>query len=179
MLLERMDRDKEAVDVFLAAADHFQTAELPLEYIQAIRLAGQSARYAGDFDRVRELLGRARPVLESLPSAEQSVLFQHAGIHWDLTMLATQQGDLETAVAEATTAAEYYQRGGFESQLLNARLLIAEHGSTDDSMLREIFTSLPTGDDQWRRAGYLLADRLRLLDRTPEADALEDRLANS
>ncbi|HET6293212.1 MAG TPA: hypothetical protein VFG33_07555 [Kribbella sp.] len=179
MLLEQLDRDKEAVDVLLIAADHFQTAELPIEYVQAIRLAGQSARYAGDFDRVRELLGRARPVLESLPSAEQSVLFQHAGIHWDLTMLAMQQGDLETAVVEATQAAESYERGGFESQLLNARLLIAEHGSTDDAMLREIFTSLPTGADQWRRAGFLLADRLRFLDRTTEAEALEARLGGA
>ena len=39
LLLERLDRDKEAVDVFLAAAEYFETAELPLEYVQAIRLA--------------------------------------------------------------------------------------------------------------------------------------------
>ena len=46
-------------------------------------------------------------------------------------------------------------------------------------MLREIFTSLPTGDDQWRRAGYLLADRLRFLDRTTEAEALEAHLGGA
>ena len=44
MLLERLDRDNEAINVFLAAAEHFETAELPVEYVQALRLASQSAR---------------------------------------------------------------------------------------------------------------------------------------
>lgn len=179
LLLERLDRDKEAVDAFLAAAEHFETAELPIEYVQAIRLAGQSARYAGDFALAEELLDHARPALDALPSAEESVLFQRAGISWDLAMLAMQQGETESAVGHAQQAAESYERGGFESQLLNARLLVAEHGTTDDTMLREIFESLPTSDDHWHRAGYLLADRLRTLNRTPEAESLETRLTNS
>jgi tetratricopeptide (TPR) repeat protein len=176
LLLEKLDRDKEAVDVFLAAAEHFEAAELPIEYIQAIRLAGQSARYAGDFDLVEQLLDKARPVLESLPSAEQSVLFQRAGIHWDLAMLKMQQGETTAAADCARSAAEYYERGGYEGQLINARLLIAEHGTTDDAMLREIFAGLPTGDDVWYRAGWLLVDRLRTLGRTVEAEAVETQL---
>ncbi|TDU91015.1 hypothetical protein EV138_4616 [Kribbella voronezhensis] len=176
LLLERMDRDKEAVDIFLTAAEHFEAAELPLAYVQAVRLAAQSARYAGDFDVVDQLLDRARPVLESLPSAEQPVLFQQAGIHWDLAMLKMQQGSISEAVEHARNAAEYYERGGFEGQLLNARLLIAEHGTTDATMLQDIFTTLPTGDESWHRTGWLLADRLRTLGRTAEAEALEKQL---
>jgi cellulose synthase operon protein C len=176
LLLEKLDRDKEAVDVFLAAAEHFEAAELPIEYVQAIRLAGQSARYAGDFDLVEQLLDQACPVLDSLPSAEQAVLFQQAGIHWDLAMLKMQQGDTAAAVDRAHHAAEYYERGGYEGQLINARLLIAEHGTTDATMLQEIFAGLPTGDDTWYRAGWLLVDRLRTLDRSVEADALETKL---
>jgi tetratricopeptide (TPR) repeat protein len=153
LLLERMDRDKEAVDAFLMAAEHFETAELPIAYVQAIRLGAQSARYAGDFDLTIQLLDRARPVLESLPSADQSVLFQQAGIHWDLAMLKMQQGSVPEAIEQARSAAEYYERGGFEGQLINARLLIAEHGTTDDVMLQEIFAGLPTGDEVWYRAG--------------------------
>ena len=179
LLLERLDRDKEAVDVFLAAAEHFETAELPIEFVQAVRLAAQSARYAGDFDLIPQLLDRVRPVLDSLPSADETVLFQQAGVHWDLAMLAMQRGEIPAAVDYARQAAESYERGGFEGQLLNARLLIAEHGTTDDQMLQEIFNSLPTGHDQWHRAGYLLADRLRGLDRSAEAEALEARLTSS
>ena len=175
-LLERMDRDKEAVDAFLAAAEYFETAELPIEYVQALRLAGQSARYCGDFDLVSQLLDRARPALEPLPSHDQAVVFQQAGINWDLAMVALQKGEMTAAVQQATQAAEYYERGGFEGQLLNAKLLIAEHGTTDDTLLRELFTSLPSGDDLWYRAGWLLVDRLRVMDRQEEAAALETRL---
>ncbi|TWD79375.1 hypothetical protein FB561_0433 [Kribbella amoyensis] len=176
-LLERLDRDEEAVDSFLAAAEYFQAAELPIDHVQALRLAGQSARYSGNFDLVRDLAGRAVPVLDALPSAEQPVLFQRAGIHWDLALLALQQGDTATAVAEAGQAVEPYERGGFEDQALNARLLIAEHGSTDAEPLREIFTSLPTGHDQYLRAGWLLVDRLRQLGRPAEADTLAEKLS--
>lgn len=178
MLLERMDRDQEAVDALLAASEYFKSAEQPLEYVQALRLAGQSARYCGDFDLVTQLLDRARPVLELLPLADQSVLFQLAGIHWDLAMLGLQKGESSAAVEQARLAAEYYERGGFEGQLINARLLIAEHGSTDDVLVREIFESAPAGEDLWYRAGYLLIDRLRSLGRTDEAGALEARLTN-
>lgn len=176
LLLERMDRDDEAVDVFLAAAEHFEKAELPLAYVQAIRLGAQSARYSGEFDLVVQLLDRVRPVLDSLPSAEQSVLFQQAGIHWDLALLRLEQRSVEEAVAEARSAAQYYERGGYEGQLTNARLLIAEHGTTDEAMLQEIFEGLPTGDESWYRAGWLLVDRLRTLGRPVDADALTNRL---
>ena len=179
MLLERMDRDQEAVDALLAAAEYFQAAELPIEYVQAIRLAGQSARYCGDFDLVEQLLDRAGPVLEALPSADQTVLFQQAGIHWDLAMLELQKGDIPAAVAQARQAAEHYERGGFEGQLVNARLLIAEHGTTDDVMVREIFDSLPTGEQAWQRAGYLLLDRLQSQGHQEEAAALQARLTGS
>ncbi|WP_433009742.1 tetratricopeptide repeat protein [Kribbella sp. CA-294648] len=178
MLLERMDRDEEAVDALLAAAEYFESAERPVEYVQAIRLAGQSARYTGNFDLVTELLERARPVLESLPSADQSVLFQQAGLHWDLALLELQKGETAAAVAEARQAADYYERGGFEAQRTNARLLIAEHGTTDDALLREIFESTPPGEDLWYRAGYLLVDRLHTLNNPTEATTLEAQLTN-
>ncbi|GAA1552285.1 hypothetical protein [Kribbella lupini] len=175
-LLERLDRDKEAVDVFVAAAAYFEAAEQPLEYVQALRLAGQSARYAGDFTQVRELLDRAEPVLQALPSADEHVLFQQAGIHWDRAILALQQGEVGTLVAEATQALEAYERGGYEDQHLNAQLLLAEHATTDETALQQIFTTLPTSHPHYHRTGYLLADRLRQLDRHQEADALEAQL---
>jgi hypothetical protein len=178
MLLERLDRDQEAVDALVAAAEYFEAAEQPIEFVQAIRLAAQSARYSGDFDLVTRLLDRAQPVLEALPSADEAVTFQQAGIHWDLALLELQKGEPTAAVDQARRAAEYYERGRFEGQLINARLLIAEHGTTDDVLAREIFESAPAGGDLWYRAGYLLLDRLRALGRTDDANALEARLTN-
>lgn len=175
-LLERLDRDKEAVDAFLAAAELYDPAELPIDHVQVLRLAGQSARYCGDFDLVSQLLERALPILEPLPADDQAVLFQRAGIHWDLALLALQKGEPASAVREAQQSAEYYERGGFEGQLLNSRLLIAEHGTTDDVMLRELFTSIPTGDELWHRAGWLLVDRLQALGRADEAATVETQL---
>ncbi|GAA3553179.1 hypothetical protein [Kribbella ginsengisoli] len=178
MLLERMDRDEEAVDALVAAAEYFEAAEQPIEYVQAIRLAAQSARYCGNFPLVPELLAKAQPVLEALPSADESVIFQQAGIHWDLAMLELSKGDPAAAVAQAHQAAAYYERGAFDSQLTNAKLLIAEHGTTDEALAREIFNSTTPGDDFWYRSGYLLLDRLRTQGQTEEATALETRLTN-
>jgi cellulose synthase operon protein C len=179
MLLERLDRDQEAVDALLAAAEYFESAERPIEFVQALRLAGQSARYCGDFDLVRQLLDRCQPALDALPSADETVLFQQAGIHWDLALVELQVGETAAAVSHAQQAAEYYERGGFEGQLINARLLVAEHGTTDDTLVREIFDSLPVGDPTWHRAGYLLVDRLRASDQPEEASSLEARVRDS
>ncbi|GAB2631168.1 tetratricopeptide repeat protein [Kribbella swartbergensis] len=179
LLLEQLDRDQEAVDAFLQAASYYGTAEQPVEQVQALRLAAQSARYTGDFGRATELIDTAGPLLESLPSADERVLFQTAGVHWDLAMIALQQGETATAVQHATQAAEHYERGGYEHQHANARLLIAEHGTTDEKLAEQLFTSLPTGHDIWYRAGYLLADRLRTQGSTQEAATLEARLSDS
>ncbi|MGW1342551.1 tetratricopeptide repeat protein [Kribbella sp. NPDC002412] len=176
MLLSQLDRDEEAVDALVAAAAYYEAGEQPVEQAQAIRLAAQSARYAGNFTQAVELVERARPLLEALPSADQRVLFQTAGIHWDLAVIALQQGETETAVQHATQAAEHYERGGFEDQHTNARLLVAEHGTTDEKLVEQIFTTLPTGHDLWHRAGWLLVDRLRTQGREQEATTLESRL---
>jgi tetratricopeptide (TPR) repeat protein len=177
LLLEQLNQDDDAVDAFLTAASYFETAEQPIEQVQAVRLAAQSARYAGNFAQAVDLIERTRPILDALPSADQGVLFQTAGAHWDLALIALQQGETETAVQHAVQAAEHYERGGYEDQHTNARLLIAEHGTTDEKLVEQIFTTLPTGHDLWYRAGWLLVDRLRLLDRAAEAEALEARLA--
>ncbi|MFI7062155.1 tetratricopeptide repeat protein [Kribbella sp. NPDC050124] len=176
LLLSQLDRDEEAVDALVAAAAYYEAGEQPVEQVQAVRLAAQSARYAGNFAQAVELVERARLLLEALPSADQRVLFQTAGVHWDLAVIALQQGETETAVQQATQAADHYEKGGFEDQHTNARLLIAEHGTTDAKLAEDIFTTLPTGHDLWYRAGYLLLDRLRTEGRTQEADALETRL---
>ena len=116
-------------------------------------------------------------MLESLPSADEHVLFQQAGIHWDLAMLEAAAGSSgggcrrgDAGGASTTNAA------ATRTSYINARLLIAEHGTTDEAVLQEIFTGLPTGDDLWYRAGWLLVDRLRTLGRPADADALENRL---
>ncbi len=176
ILLEQLDRDEAAVDAFLAAASYYETAEQPVEQVQALRLAAQSARYVGNFAQAVELIERTRPVLDALPSADQRVLFQTAGIDWDLALIALQQGDTETAVRHAALAAEHYKRGGYADQHTNARLLIAEHGTTDEKLVEQIFTTLPTGHDLWYRAGWLLVDRLNTQGRSQEAQALQDRL---
>jgi tetratricopeptide (TPR) repeat protein len=176
LLLEQMERDEEAIDAFLTAASYYGTAEQPIEQVQALRLAAQSARYTGDFDRANALIDSTVPFLESQPSADERVLFQTAGVHWDRALIALQQGETDTAVQHATQAAEHYERGGYADQHTNARLLIAEHGTTDEKLVEQIFTTLPTGHDLWHRAGWLFVDRLRSQGRTQEATALEARL---
>jgi tetratricopeptide (TPR) repeat protein len=176
LLLEKLDRDEEAVEVFLSAASYCAAAEQPIDQVQALRLAAQSARYTGNFARAIELTERGRPILDALPSADQPVIFQTAGIHWDLAMIALHQGDSATAVLQATQAADHYERGGYEDQHLNARLLIAEHG-TDEAYLEQLFPTLTPNTDPWYRAGWLLVDRLHAQGRAQEATTLESRLS--
>ncbi|GAB3946532.1 hypothetical protein GCM10029976_074230 [Kribbella albertanoniae] len=176
ILLEQLDRDDEAIDVFLTAAQHFGTAESPLQQAQAIRLAAQSARYTGDHARALELVTSAQPILDALPSADQDVIFQSAGVHWDLSLIHLQQGDQATAVTHADEAADLYERGGYEDQYLNAQLLLAEHGTEDEKALQDLFNELPANTDLWYRTGYLLVDRLRGVGQADAAAALETRL---
>ncbi|WP_405062039.1 hypothetical protein OG474_10360 [Kribbella sp. NBC_01505] len=179
ILLEQLDRDEEAVDVFLAAAQHFATAESALSQVQAIRLAAQSARYTGDNERAVELVSSVQPILEALPSADQDVIFQTAGVYWDLALIHLQHGDRTAAVAHADEAADLYERGGYEDQYLNAQLLLAEHGTEDEKALDDLFNSLTPETDLWYRTGYLLVDRLRGVGNPDAAAALETRLNSS
>ena len=91
-------------------------------------------------------------------------------------MIALHQGDSATAVQQATQAADHYERGGYEDQHLNARLLIAEHGP-DEQYLEQLFPTLTPGTEPWYRAGWLLVDRLHTQGRTPEATTLEAELS--
>ena len=176
LLLEKLDRDDEAVEVLLSAASQYAVAEEPIEQVQALRLAAQSARYTGDFARAVELIESARPILAALPSAEQSVIFQTAGVHWDLALIALHHGDSDTAVQQASQAADHYERGGYADQQINARLLIAEHGTPDEQSLERLFPTLTAGTEPWYRAGWLLVDRLKTQGRTQDAASLEERL---
>ncbi|MEV5964775.1 hypothetical protein AB0L70_23590 [Kribbella sp. NPDC051952] len=176
LLLEQLDRDEEAVEVLVSAASQYAAAEQPTGQVQALRLAGQSARYTGDFTRAVQLIESARPILDALPSADQHVIFQTAGIHWDLALIALQQGDPNIAVQQATQAAEHYERGGFEDQHVNARLLVAEH-STDETYVEQLFPTLTQGTEPWYRAGWLLVDRLRTQGRDHDATKLEEQLS--
>ncbi|PZF82175.1 tetratricopeptide repeat protein [Jiangella anatolica] len=176
LLLQQLDRDEAAVDSFLAAASFYVAAEQPVDQVQAVRLAGQSAAYLGNVDQALELLERVRLVLDALPSADPLVLFQTAGVEWDLAMIALRRGETDAAVRHATRAAELYERGGHDDMHASARLLIAEHGSTDEKQVEQLFTSLPEGHDLWYRAGWLLVDRLNAQGRTHEAATLESRL---
>ncbi|WP_329482019.1 hypothetical protein OG555_07105 [Kribbella sp. NBC_01484] len=176
LLLEKLDRDEEAVEVLLSAASQYAAAEQPIEQVQALRLAAQSARYTGDFAQAVELIDSARPLLTALPSADQRVIFQTAGVHWDLALIALQRGDADTAVQQASQAADHYERGGYADQQLNAHLLVAEH-SADETLLEQLFPTLTTGTEPWYRAGWLLVDRLRSQGRTTEATSLEARLS--
>jgi cellulose synthase operon protein C len=176
LLLQQLDRVEPAVDAFLAAASSYEAAEQHVDQVQAVRLAAQSARDLGDFDRAVELLERTRPVLDALPSADQLTLFQAAGLDWDLAWIALRRGETDAAVRHASQAAELYERGGYEDMHISARLLVAEHGTTDETLVEQIFTALPSGHELWHRAGWLLVDRLNAQGRTQEATALEARL---
>ncbi|HEU4945863.1 MAG TPA: hypothetical protein VFT31_01805 [Kribbella sp.] len=176
-LLERLDRDSEAVEPLTDAAGLYLAADRPYDQLVALRRAGRSAMYAGDFEEARALFGQARAVVDSLPADDPRTTFHDAGLWYNLAEIAIRTNDRSNAVDQMTRAAELYERSGHDDQAIDAYLIRTSWGGTaDESKLRSIHGEVPPGSDYWYRAGWLLVDLLREQNRDDQADALEAEL---
>lgn len=179
-LLERLDRDHEAVEVLEDAAALYLRAELPYEQVVALRRAGRSAMFVEDFDGARAFFGRARQALDVLPSDDPRTTFHDAGLWYNLAEVAIRTNDRPTAIAQMTRAADLYEQGGHDEQAIDAFLIQTEWGGDQDGgRLRLIRDRVPPRSDFWYRAGWLLVDLLRADGREKDANALEAELTQA
>jgi tetratricopeptide (TPR) repeat protein len=177
-LLERLDRDGEAVGPYQAAADGYDAADAAVDRVRALRKAARSARFAERPADAARLLAGAEAALLPLPSAEPDVAFHSAGLDYDRAILAQDAGRVDEAVQLLHRAAEAYEALGADDNAADARLTMAMllDAPRAEPELRRVFDAVEPGGNLWYRAGYALADALRDLNREPEAIALEATL---
>jgi cellulose synthase operon protein C len=177
-LLDRLDRDGEAVGAYEAAAAGFGTADAPVDRVRALRKAGRSARFAERPADAARLLDAVEAALLPLPSAEPEVAFHTAGLDFDRAVLAQDAGRTDDAVRLLDRAADGYEAIGADDNAADARLTLATllPSAESEPALRRVFDAAEPGTNLWYRAGYTLADVLRDLNRDAEADRLEETL---
>lgn len=176
-LLEQLNRDDEAIAPLEQSADLYARAERPYDQIVALRRAARSAMFTEDFGAARAIIGRARQVLDVLPSGDPQASFHDGGLWYNLAEVAMRSGDTEGAVQQMARAADVYEQAGHEDQAIDARLIVAGwDGTVDEAWLRTVHAEAEEGSDPWYRAGWILVDLLRASERGPEADRLESDL---
>jgi len=180
-LLDKLDRDAEAVGVYEAAAAGFGMADAPVDRVRALRKAARAARFAERPADAARLLAAAEAGLLPLPSAEPEVAFHTAGIEYDRAVLAQDSGRTDEAVRLLDRAVEGYEAIGAEDNAADARLTLATllAPAQAEPALRRVFEAAEPGSGLWYRAGYSLADVLKQLNRTAESTALENTLDSS
>jgi hypothetical protein len=124
-LLERLNRDDEAMNTLIAAAAQYELAGQLHEQVASLRLAAQSARYIDDLPEAEALLAEARAVVDKLPVADQRTPTSDAVVHWELALVRDLQSRLPEAIELATAAAELYESVGQVESASNARGYVA------------------------------------------------------
>jgi tetratricopeptide (TPR) repeat protein len=177
-LLDRLDRDGEAVGVYETAAAGYGEADATVDRVRALRKAARSARFAERPADAIRLLATAEAALMPLPSADPEVAFHTAGLDYDRAILAQDAGRHDEAIALLDRAAEAYDVIGADDNAADARLTMAMlmDPPRAEPALRQVFDAAEPGSNLWYRAGYALADALRDLNREPEATTIETTL---
>jgi tetratricopeptide (TPR) repeat protein len=177
-LLDRLDRDGEAVGVYEAAAGGYGAADAALDRIRVLRKAARSARFAQRPDDAVRLLASVEAALMALPSAEPEVAFHAAGLDYDRAVLAQDSGRHDEAIGLLDRAADAYDVIGADDNAADARLTMAMlmDAPRAEPALRRVFDAAEPASNLWFRAGYALVDALRDLNRETEAAGLEATL---
>ncbi|GAA1031837.1 ATP-binding protein [Amycolatopsis albidoflavus] len=128
-ILDELDRDGEAAESYQRAAEHFRTAEIPVDTVRNLRQAALSWQWAKESDQAFSVLAEAETSAADLEGDEPPVL-------WERAMVALNGGKLlafaeqpEQALPRATAAVELFLALGATTEAaiaasLRARLLV-------------------------------------------------------
>jgi len=174
-VLERMDQDAAAVDVFLRAASLYAEAGDRIGEARSLRRAAESSIWIDEHDEGVDLRARATKVLDGVDGDEAD--FQRAGLLLDEAVALDRIGIRDRPGPLLDRAAELFRRVGAEENARDCLLRAVEFGAPpDETVLSEIHEQSEPGTPMWGRAGYLLMDLLRAEGRAGEADVLRQRL---
>lgn len=188
-LLYRQDRDNLAAQRFAAAAQAYQLAGLTLDELRARRREVSALHWAGDPEAALAALDRADRVSASLPDGTDGAEVEPA-LRWERAMLADAaaralivaervEGALDRldGVADSLRSIQAFGEALQIDTLTGDILLRLGRPAEAERLLRVTLASLPEQSDAARRAAWLLAQALVMLDRPAEADALRAEYA--
>jgi tetratricopeptide (TPR) repeat protein len=177
-VLYRMDRDAEAADRFLVAADTFRDAGQLVAEVRNRRMAALSLRWAGDPQASLARLAEADAVAESLSVEDPQAVWEKAMLGYDGARVLMGADELDRAADRIAPVATVFRSIDAYSEALQADLfqgeLLLRSGRPADAepVLRMTLAAAPVGSDPQRGAIWLLIEVLEALGRPGEAEAL-------
>ncbi|WP_409463861.1 hypothetical protein [Amycolatopsis sp. GA6-003] len=127
-VLDELDRDDEAAESYLRAAECFRAAEIPVDAVRNLRQAAVSWQWTADPDRALATLAEAEKSAAALEGDEPPVVGERAMVALNGGRILGSAGQREEALPRAAAAAELLQSIGATTEAaiavsLQARLL--------------------------------------------------------
>ncbi|WP_433054305.1 hypothetical protein [Dactylosporangium sp. CS-033363] len=191
-LLYEADRDGQAAERFLAAADAYRAARADgadLALIQAEmytrRLRALSLRWAGEIEPALSALAEADALAASLDGladpAEPWVIWQRAMLNCDAARIYIGAARLDEAATRSSAAADALRSIGSLSDALDADFLHAEtlmragDPAAAEARLRSVLGAVPRGSQLEQNSAWMLAESLEAQGRSEEAEQIRGR----
>jgi hypothetical protein len=177
-VLYRMDRDAEAAERFVIAADTFRDAGQPVAEVRNRRMAALSLRWAGDSRAALARLAEADALAEELSSADAQAVWERAMLGYDGARVLMGADELDRAAERIGPVASVFRSIDAYSEALQADLfrgeLLLRTGRVGEAepVLRSTMAAAPVGSDAQRGAVWLLIETLEAQGRVAEAEAL-------
>ncbi|UKD58923.1 soluble NSF attachment family protein [Amycolatopsis sp. FU40] len=164
-ILDELDRDGEAAESYQRAAEHFRTAEIPVDTVRNLRQAALSWQWAKGSDQALSVLAEAEKSAADLEGDEPPVLWERAMVALNGGKLLASAEQPGQALIRATAAVELFLALGATTEAaiaagLRAQLLVelgrpAEARAATEAAIEGL---PPEATEQIERLEYLLAN---------------------
>jgi tetratricopeptide (TPR) repeat protein len=186
-LLYRLDRDALAAARFLAAAEAFARAGLPLDELRTRRRHALALRWAGELEAAAAAIEAADAVAGALPAEVArgpQAVWERAMLAYDATKILIGADRPHEAMPRIVGVAEQLRTieafgEAFLAELLMGELLLRLGRPVEaEPVLRGVLAGLPRDSEPLPQAAWLLAQALSMQGREDEARAvrLEHRI---
>ncbi|WP_418152678.1 hypothetical protein [Actinoalloteichus caeruleus] len=166
-VLDEQDRDAEAAERYLRAAEACRRAERRVEELENRRKAALSWHWAGEGERAWEVLSGADELAAELPAGDPAVGWQRARLSYDAARILAALGRLDDGLPRASAAAAGFRAldGRVEAAIadvLRGRMLIdLDRRDEAEVVLTHALDELPEGADNYRERVAELLGELR------------------
>jgi tetratricopeptide (TPR) repeat protein len=178
-VLYEIDRDAQAAQRFIQAAEAYRAAGLPLDELRARRWRALALRWADDADGSIAALAEADTLAATVAGADDpEVIWERAMLGYDGARVYIGAGRLDEAMARIEGVAEAF-RGieafgeALHADLLRGELLLRmDRPVAAEPVLRQVLGSAPHDSQARENAAWLLSETLEAQGRKAEAEDL-------
>jgi tetratricopeptide (TPR) repeat protein len=181
-LLYRMDRDAQAAQRFLAAAEAFGAAGLLLDELRVRRRQALALRWSGDLTAALAALAEADAAASALPTDEAArpqAVWERAMLGYDATKILIGADRLDEALPRIVGVPHRLRQidafgEAFLAELLLGELLLRmDRPAEAEPVLRGVLSGLPRDAEALPQAAWLLSQAASMQGRDDEAKALQ------